>query len=115
MGRASEAEQVEILDAHPRIGAPTASLSAQSQSEQAAHATTQATLDELARLNTEYEAKFGFKFIVFVNGRPRAELLPEFRARLGNERAQEMSTGMQAMVDIARARMAKLGAVLARL
>ena len=39
-------------------------------------------LAELARLNDEYERRFGFEFVVFVNGRTRAELLPVLRERL---------------------------------
>ena len=32
-------------------------------------------LAELARLNAEYEARHGFRFVVFVNRRPKAEIL----------------------------------------
>ena len=39
-------------------------------------------LAELAELNKTYEEKFGFRFVVFVNRRPRAEILPVLRERL---------------------------------
>ena len=36
-------------------------------------------LDELARLNAEYEARHGFRFVVFVNRRPKSEILDVLR------------------------------------
>ena len=39
-----------------------------------------AVLAELARLNTEYEARHGFRFVVFVNRRPKAEILEVLRS-----------------------------------
>ncbi len=66
-------EKKEILDAHPAIGAHTG-LSARSAAEQGADADP-AVLDELARLNAEYEARHGFRFVVFVDRRPKAEIL----------------------------------------
>ena len=37
---------------------------------------------ELERLNAAYEARFGFRYCVFVAGRPRAALLPDMAAAL---------------------------------
>ena len=66
-----EDEQVELLDAHPRIGAAPASVSALSYREQGydrdpGTAALQARLD---RLNAATRRRFGFRFVVFVNGR----------------------------------------------
>jgi 2-oxo-4-hydroxy-4-carboxy-5-ureidoimidazoline decarboxylase len=61
-------------------------------------------LDELARLNEEYERRFGFEFVVFVNGRTRAELVPVLRERLGRTRAGELETGLRELCAIARDR-----------
>ena len=47
--------------------------------------------DELARLNAAYEARFGFRYCVFVAGRPRAALLPEMAAALEADRAAEIA------------------------
>ena len=66
-------EQIEILAAHPAIG-QRAGLSARSAAEQGADAEPE-VLAELARLNAEYEARHGFRFVVFVNRRPKAEIL----------------------------------------
>jgi 2-oxo-4-hydroxy-4-carboxy--5-ureidoimidazoline (OHCU) decarboxylase len=65
---------------------------------------------ELERLNAAYEARFGFRYCVFVNGRSRAALLPEFRTALGADRAAEIERALDAVVDIARARYATLTA-----
>ena len=61
-------------------------------------------LAELARLNRAYEEKFGFRFIVFVNRRPRAELLPVLRERLERTKEEELDTALHELVAIARDR-----------
>ena len=90
----AEPDQVAALATHPRIGEP-------SDEQRGAEPEV---LAELARLNEDYEARFGFSFVVFVNGRTRAELLPVLRERLGNEREEELETGLRALCAIARAR-----------
>ena len=90
----SEDEKAEALAAHPRIG--------ERSPEQ--HGDDPAVLAELAELNREYEERFGFRFVVFVNRRSRAEILPELRERLQNTREQELDTGLEALVSIAEHR-----------
>jgi 2-oxo-4-hydroxy-4-carboxy-5-ureidoimidazoline decarboxylase len=133
-----EAAQVELIDAHPRLGAPPASVSAMSFREQgyssseaqpagatespgvaeaagaveppgvaeAAGATESAgaVAAELERLNQAYEARFGFRYCVFVNGRPRAELIPGMVAALEADRAAEIERAIGDIVAIAQAR-----------
>ena len=94
----SEDEQLEALNAHPRIGAGRASPT--SAREQGGDADP-AVLSELARLNQAYEARFGFRFVVFVNGRPRAAILHVLRARIRRPRAQELRAGLDDLVSIA--------------
>ena len=48
---------------------------------------------ELDRLNTAYEERFGFRYCVFVAGRPRSELLAGLHDALEADRVAEMSTG----------------------
>jgi OHCU decarboxylase len=92
--RLSDDEKAEALAAHPRIG--------ERSPEQ--HGDDPAVLAELAELNREYEERFGFRFVVFVNRRSRAEILPELRERLQNTREQELDTGLEALVSIAEDR-----------
>jgi len=101
----SEAEQLEALDAHPAIGV-RAGLSKRSASEQGADADP-VILTELAYLNQVYEEKFGFRFVVFVNGRPKTEILEVLRERLERTREEELETGLADLVAIARDRWEK--------
>jgi 2-oxo-4-hydroxy-4-carboxy-5-ureidoimidazoline decarboxylase len=61
-------------------------------------------LAELAYLNQVYEEKFGFRFVVFVHGRPRSEILEVLRERIGRAREEELDTGCRELVAIARDR-----------
>lgn len=90
-------EKLEALAAHPRIG--------ERSPEQ--HGDDPEVLAELTELNREYEDRFGFRFVVFVNGRSRAELLPVLRERLRNTREQELDTGLSELVAIAEDRWRK--------
>ena len=124
-------EQVELIDAHPRLGAPPATVSEMSyreqgydrdaagepavQAEAAAPAATAAEIErdrvaaELEHLNAAYEARFGFRYCVRVAGRPRAALLPDMEASLAGGRETERHRAIDAVVDIA---MDRLSAVL---
>jgi 2-oxo-4-hydroxy-4-carboxy--5-ureidoimidazoline (OHCU) decarboxylase len=90
----SAEEQAEALAAHPRIG--------ERSPEQ--HGEDPAVLAELAELNRAYEERFGFRFVVFVNGRSRAEILPVLRERLRNPREEELATGLDELCSIAEDR-----------
>ena len=98
-GRLSPEEQKELLDAHPQIGATTG-LSERSAAEQGTDDDPE-VLRELDELNREYEERFGFRFVVFVNRRPRREILPILRERLERTREQELATGVDELVQIA--------------
>lgn len=96
------AEKVEVLDAHPAIG-QRAGLSARSSAEQGADADP-AVLLELARLNGDYERQHGFRFVVFVNGRPKHEILEVLRTRIGRTTEEELETALGELVAIAEDR-----------
>lgn len=114
------AEQLELIDAHPRLGAPPASVSAlsfveQGYDQEAAETAARDAMTErdrvaaeLDRLNAAYEDRFGFRYCVFVAGRPLAELLPGLVAALEADRDAEIDRALDAVVDIARARYATL-------
>jgi 2-oxo-4-hydroxy-4-carboxy--5-ureidoimidazoline (OHCU) decarboxylase len=103
-----EPEQVELIDAHPRLGAPPGTVSALSYAEQGYHrdagTSTPAEVDvaaELDRLNDVYEARHGFRYCVWVAGRPRAALLPGMAEALEADRDAELHRALDAVVDIA--------------
>jgi 2-oxo-4-hydroxy-4-carboxy--5-ureidoimidazoline (OHCU) decarboxylase len=93
-----EEERVEALNAHPRIGETR--LGGRSAREQGADGDA-ALLSELAGLNEAYEDKFGFRFVVFVDRRPRAEIVPVLRERLTRTRYEEIAVGCDELVAIA--------------
>lgn len=116
-----EPEQAELVDAHPRLGAPRETVSALSFREQGydrASNRAGGTNDPdpgsslappgpdatLRRLNAAYEERFGFRYCVFVAGRPLESLIPELEASLDRERGAELHRALDAVVDIARAR-----------
>jgi 2-oxo-4-hydroxy-4-carboxy--5-ureidoimidazoline (OHCU) decarboxylase len=90
----SDEEKAEALAAHPRIG--------EASSEQ--HGDEAEVLADLAALNRAYEDKFGFRFVVFVDRRPRSAIVPILRERLLRTREEELETGLRELVAIARDR-----------
>ena len=94
-------EKKEVLDAHPAIGA--GNLSARSAAEQGSDEEPD-VLEELARLNREYEQRHGFRFVVFVNRRPKREILRILESRLGRPTADELETALGELVAIAEDR-----------
>jgi 2-oxo-4-hydroxy-4-carboxy--5-ureidoimidazoline (OHCU) decarboxylase len=96
---APEDEQIEALATHPRIG-QRVNISEASAREQGGDEDP-ALLAALAKLNKSYERKFGFRFVVFVDGRPRAEVLSVLRQRLQNSREEELAAGLDDLVAIA--------------
>ena len=106
----SEAEQIAVINAHPRIGENAERVRAQSLAsfQEQGYDRDDTPLDafvRLARLNEEYERKFGFRFVVFVNRRPKADLIPVLEARLKRPRAEELETALADIVAIAEDRL----------
>ncbi|KAI0058949.1 hypothetical protein BV25DRAFT_1174456 [Artomyces pyxidatus] len=91
--------QAEFVGGHPRIGEVNG-LSALSASEQAARATPPEVLERLALLNSAYESKFeGLRYITFVNGRSRQEVMVEMEDALGVGKG-EVKAGDLGKVDV---------------
>ena len=106
---------LEAFRAHPKIGekkAATAqaeqaqSWSAQEQSG-VASATSQ-TKDDIARLNCEYEDRFGFIFIVCASGKSSEEMLAILNSRISNDRDTELRIAAEEQRKITRLRLEKL-------
>ena len=106
-----EEEQLELINAHPRLGAPPTSVSAASFREQGYDRGTTAAIADLERLNRAYEERFGFRFCVFVDGRPRPELVPVLEAALGADRDAEIRRALGDVVAISRDRFRRQAAV----
>jgi len=98
----TEEDRIATVNAHPRIGEDPARLSRLSLAEQGPD-----RVPELDRLNAEYEARFGFRFVVFVNGRSKSEILEVLKERMKRDRTRELAEGLRAVVDIAASRIGR--------
>jgi 2-oxo-4-hydroxy-4-carboxy--5-ureidoimidazoline (OHCU) decarboxylase len=106
-----EDEQVELLNAHPRLGADPSTVSALSRAEQGyddAPDPDSWVADELAGMQEAYEERFGFRFVVFVAGRPLRDLLPLLEQAAAADRDEELRRGLDDVVLIAADRMRAL-------
>lgn len=107
-----EVDQVELLNAHPRIGADPGTVSRASFEEQGYDAPASDEADpvreELAVLNEVYEQRFGFRFVVFVAGRPLEAIGPLIEAAMKNDRQAELWRCLDDVIDIAADRLARL-------
>ena len=100
-----EDEQLELIDAHPRLGAPPATVSAASFREQGYDRETTEAIADLERLNAAYEARFGFRFCVFVDGPAAAGARARSsRRRSRADRDAEIRRALGDVVAIARDR-----------
>lgn len=103
-------QQLTTLRAHPQLACALAApdeLTADSKSEQSGAGLDRCSTGEFAafgRLNVEYNAKFGFPFIIAVKGRTRQGILEAFHERLGNDVQIEFQTALQQTCQIARFR-----------
>lgn len=105
-----ENEQLELIDGHPRIGALPSSVSATSFREQGYDRDpgTAHLQQRLDLLNQEYEGRFGFRCVVFVNGRSRHEIADVLERHLDADRATELDRALTDVFAIARSRLGKL-------
>ncbi len=106
---------LEAFRSHPKIGERKAQtdVTPQSQSwseqEQSSVGTTgEGVKDELARLNLEYEKKFGYIFIVCATGKTSEEMLAILDQRLHNEPGDELPIAAAEQAKITELRLAKL-------
>jgi OHCU decarboxylase len=110
-----EGDWLEAFLHHPKIGERKAA-EGQTRAERAWSAAEQsgmseadaAAREELARLNREYEEKFGYIFIVCASGKTPNEMLALLRARMGNEAAGEIKVAAEEQRRITRLRLRKL-------
>jgi OHCU decarboxylase len=109
------ADWLEAFRAHPKIGEQKA---AAVQSEQARNWSTQEqsgvqdavteTKAALAAGNQQYEARFGFIFIVCATGKSSAEMLAILNDRLQNDSDTELREAAEEQRKITRLRLEKL-------
>ena len=119
IGSALEAaDWLEAFAAHPRIGAERAGRAGRageagredwSEQEQASVAlAADETLRRLADANRDYEARFGYVFIVCATGKTAAEMLDLLEHRLRHDAGDELAIAAEEQRKITRIRLIKL-------
>ena len=109
--RASPAEQLALLRAHPDLAGRAAranAMSSASVTEQASAGLDRLTDEEFSRFerfNTAYRERFGFPFIIAVRQHDKASILAAYQRRLPNTREAEMATALDEVFAIARMRL----------
>ena len=106
---------LEAFRSHPRIGEKKAAQPVATQSKEwsgqeqsGMREADQSTVNNLARLNREYEEKFGFIFIVCATGRSAADMLDILRQRLRNDIETELPIAAAEQAKITELRLKKL-------
>lgn len=102
--------QLELIALHPRLGTRL-KLSGYSREEQSGAGLLNAApeeLEELARLNAAYEARFGFPFILAVRSASVRQILDSCRARIDHAAASEFDESLRQVFRIAHFRLSDL-------
>jgi len=112
--RASHAERLGVLRAHPDLAGKLAiagELTEDSRQEQAGAGLDRLSAAEHARfteLNTAYTEKFGFPFIIAVKGLTKDDILAAFEKRIHNSAEEEFATATAQVEKIALLRLQSL-------
>ena len=106
---------LEAFHSHPKIGEQKAAAKTAVEAQRWSAAeqsgirdSAQQTLAELAKLNREYEEKFGYIFIVCATGKSSEEMLAILRQRLKNDPGEELRIAAAEQAKITELRLRKL-------
>jgi len=106
-GTLDSADWLEAFAAHPRIGERTAD--GQASREQSRVAAADASVQaRLAQGNRDYEARFGYIFIISAQGKSAEEMLGALERRLRNPAAGELKVAAAEQAKITRLRLGRL-------
>ena len=106
----SKNEILNILKSHPKLAIEKklTEHSNQEQSRSNLKNCTQEEFDEFIKLNSEYEKKFGFPFIMAVKGKDKIDILNNFRQRINNNIEFEFDESKKQVKKIALFRLDEL-------
>lgn len=103
-------DQLQALQAHPRLATGVAASEA-SVEEQTGAGLRSLTPEEKARfdeLNAEYEARFGFPFIIAVTGLDKHTILARFEERVTQDLPPELDEALAQLIRIVLIRVSKV-------
>ncbi len=106
----SKDEILNILRSHPKLAVEKklTEHSNQEQSRANLKNCTQEEFNEFTKLNSEYEKKFGFPFIMAVKGKDKIDILNNFRQRINNNIEFEFDESKKQVKKIALFRLDEL-------
>jgi allantoicase len=102
--RSTTEDILEAFAAHAKIGDPEGT-----DEQSGVRGASDATLDELAVLNRQYESRFGYIYIVCATGKSAAEMLALLRQRLTHDPEEELGIAAEEQRLITQLRMRKIG------
>jgi len=111
---AGREKQLALIRAHPELAGRAAiagEMTEDSQTEQKGAGLDQCSPEEFAEfntLNTRYNEKFAFPFIIAVKGHTRQTILEAFRRRIENDAKTEFETALEQIHRIAAIRLAAM-------
>lgn len=103
----SEPAQLDLIRAHPDLGSRVhmATASVQEQTSVGLNRLSPSEYEQFQTLNTTYQTKFGFPFIMAIRGQTKDEILAAFTQRLQNTPASEHQRALSEIKKIARFRL----------
>ena len=109
----SKENQLKIIKAHPDLADKTkiSLLNIDSRTEQNRAGLNQCSekeFREFKNLNNEYKKKFGFTFILAVEGKNKTEILNKFKKRILNSADDEFKEAISQVCKIANLRLNKI-------
>ena len=111
---AGHERQMALIRAHPQLAGKAAIrgvLTESSTNEQRGAGLDQCSPEqfaEITRLNADYDARFGFPFILAVKGHTRDSIIANMRARIGHDRDAEIAEALKQIERIAGFRLEAL-------
>jgi OHCU decarboxylase len=109
------ADWLEAFRSHPKIGEQKAAAQVSTQAEgwagqeqSGVAGAAEQTLIELAKLNRDYETKFGYIFIVCATGKTSDEMLLLLKSRMSNQPVDELRIAAGEQAKITEIRLRKL-------
>jgi OHCU decarboxylase len=114
IAESGEQKQLALIRAHPDLVGKLAlagQLTKESTGEQASAGLDKLTPEEVKlfqKSNTNYNAKFGFPFVICARLNKKDAILKGFEARLKNTRQQEIKTALEEIGKIAKLRLLDL-------
>jgi 2-oxo-4-hydroxy-4-carboxy-5-ureidoimidazoline decarboxylase len=110
VARASPAERLALLRAHPDLGA-RARMSEASTGEQSGvglDRLSREDFERLTRLNDEYRERHGFPFLFAVKGSTSAQIIEALERRVGRSQDEELAEALTQVSRIARFRLEEI-------